>query len=148
MGVTLLLFLTVCGPSSPPPGNTGVSGREPSGGGGVGLPDASVKRGSVPDGSTGAPVACYLCGASAGLDAGCPTSWTANQVVTETGTVCVCENASGAYGCQFCSPSNPTNGGCDAGTGCVQVCAPGGDFYLCIQTGTTVPDQCYPPDAG
>lgn len=145
------LCTTVCSPSTTPVASTQPDHVNPGGGagagGGGGSPDGSIPDGSIPDGSTAAAVACYFCGGSANLDAGCPSNWTETLVTTETGVVCVCENQVGATGCEFCSAANPANGGCDAGA-CTDICAPGGYFSYCVATGVTVPDECYLNDAG
>jgi hypothetical protein len=149
------LLTTVCSPSvqvgvaSLKPNKENPGGGSGAGSGGGALPDGSVELpdGSVPDGSTASLPDCNLCGDSTDTDAGCPTNLTATTVTTETGIVCLCEDQFGNSGCELCSDANPQNGGCDAGS-CTDICAPGGDFELCVATGVTVPDECYPPTDG
>jgi hypothetical protein len=144
------LLTTVCSPTNAPVASSKPPHEEAGGGvpGGSATDGGSLPDGSLPDGSTAPGLGCYLCGGSADLDAGCPTNWTATEIVTQTASVCVCENNVGATGCQFCSDANPANGGCDDAGACTDICAPGGYFSLCVPLGVTVPDECYITDGG
>jgi hypothetical protein len=137
-----LLLTAVCSPTQNNiPVQETKPGHETVGGVSNGVPDGSVLDGSVavPDGSTEPPAACYLCCGAAG--SGCPADLTPTQVTTETGSVCLCETNAGGTGCDLCDPSNPANGGCDAGV-CTAVSVPSGYFYLCTPAGETPATGC------